>query len=210
MDREDVPKDLTIGLGGWNYEKVGSQNNWNTTYNNWHLITNEYKYVDASDIYQSAGDKGVDAVNATMARPWLTSLGTIVVKRDPFVAQVHWHNYRGNATTFRQGLQGWFGRFNQRWGTSGGLGTNRFGSISSVNSTARGAGDGSLGTTGVLAGTKWRFVDRWYVLQQAGVNRIGRPSYTVLDAKQWATPTGGYVDYSVALNLEVKWVICSL
>ena len=52
MDREDVSKDLTIGLGGWNSETVGSQQNWNTTYNNWHLITNEYKYVDASDIYQ--------------------------------------------------------------------------------------------------------------------------------------------------------------
>ena len=131
MDREDASKDLTIGLGGWNYEKVGSQNNWNTTYNNWHLITNEYKYVDASDIYQSAGDKGVDAVNVKNGPGIVDFFGQRSLSRVILSAQVHWHNYRGNATTQRQGLQGWFGRFNQTW-TSGGLGTNRFGSISSV------------------------------------------------------------------------------
>ena len=61
MDGSDVSKDMTIALGGWTAETIGSQLNYNTTYNNWHLITNEYKYVDAADIYQDAGDKGVEA-----------------------------------------------------------------------------------------------------------------------------------------------------
>ena len=79
--------------------KVGSQNNWNTTYNNWHLITNEYKYVDASDIYQSAGDKGVDAVNVKNGPGIVDFFGQRSLSRVILSAQVHWHNYRGNATT---------------------------------------------------------------------------------------------------------------
>ena len=48
------------------------------------------------------------------------------------------------------------------------------------------------------------FVDRWYVLQQAGVARVGRPSVGSWTQKQWATPSGGFANYGVALNLEVK------
>jgi hypothetical protein len=199
MAREDVSKDLTIGLGGWNARGRGSQLNWNLTYNNWHMLTNNYKYVDSDDIFKSAGEEGT--TNFSDNGPAIVDFfGIRSLSRVILSAQVHWHNHRGNSNTFRQGLQGWFGRFNQRWGSSGGDGTWRFGSVSRANSTARGQGFGSVGTAGVLAGTKWRFVDRWYVLQQAGVNRIGRPGATQWDQKKWKTPTDGETDYSVAQN----------
>ena len=200
MAREDTSKDLTIGLGGWNSRPGGSQLNWNVTYNNWHLLTNNYQYMDEDDIFKSSGVEGTTSYGAN-GPAIVDFFGIRSLSRVILPAQVHWHNFRGNANTFRQGLQGWFGRYSQRWGSTGGDGTWRFGSVSRGGSVARANGFASVGNSGVLAGTKWRFVDRWYVLQQAGVNRIGRPGASEWDQKKWATPTGGETDYSVAQNI---------
>lgn len=202
MARESVNNDVTIGLGGWNSHAVGSQRNWNLTYNNWHLITNKYKYVSKDDIYQSLGDKGTE--DYSLNGPGIINFfGSRSLNRTILSAQVHWHNHRGNSTTHRQGLQGWFGRFSLY---VDGVYSHvfDFGAISSVNSTTRTAGQNSIGGSSALAGTKWRFVDRWYVLQQAGIARVGQPSPKEWDQKQWATPGGGYVNYGVALQCVIQ------
>ena len=109
VDRDDIKTPLRFAFGGWDsLRRGGSNREWNLTYNNWHLINNEYNYMPeeliatTTNSFGTAGD--ADDVALKHGPAFSAIIGNLALVRVKMSGQIHWHNAFGNNTTDRQGV----------------------------------------------------------------------------------------------------------
>ena len=170
VDRDDIKTPLRFAFGGWNsINRGGGNREWNLTYNNWHLINNEYEYMPENLIatttnsFGTAGDEGDVAMKHGPA--FSSIFGNRSLVRVKMSGQIHWHNAFGNNTTDRQGVAGFFGLQKDNG--------SKYVGLSQLNTEAKTTSDsGNTTNTGkhaITAGTEFIYDSNHVVFQRNGV-----------------------------------------
>ena len=169
VDRDDIKTPLRFAFGGWNsINRGGGNREWNLTYNNWHLINNEYEYMPENLIatttnsFGTAGDEGDVAMKHGPA--FSSIFGNRSLVRVKMVVRFTGTIF-GNNTTDRQGVAGFFGLQKDNG--------SKYVGLSQLNTEAKTTSDsGNTTNTGkhaITAGTEFIYDSNHVVFQRNGV-----------------------------------------
>ena len=169
VDRDDIKTPLRFAFGGWDsISRGGSNRTWNLTYNNWHLMNNEYNYMPETLTATTTSSFGSGSNSDVAMRhgPGFSSIiGNRALVRVKMNSQIHWHNFAGNNTTDRQGVAGYFGL--QKAGATLYTGLSLLNAEGGRTDTA--SNTTNTGKHAISAGTEFVYDSNHIVFQENGV-----------------------------------------